>query len=141
MIQDVSSFQGCVYVAYYFMRGSCDYHVTAITGQYISMENMQEVIKFCHEEGLLLFTDEVCISFPTPSVSSLDRLLHLPPLPYHLLFFPLILTASLSPCQSAMPSLPNHTPPPLPGVPGECLRERQVPLVSQSPARHGTTVR
>ncbi len=28
-------------------------------GQYLPLANMKEIIKFCHEEGLLLFTDEV----------------------------------------------------------------------------------
>ena len=34
----------------------------SFSGQYLSNENMQEVIRFCHEEGLILFTDEVSSS-------------------------------------------------------------------------------
>ena len=30
-------------------------------GQYLTTENAKEIIRFCHEEGLVLFTDEVSI--------------------------------------------------------------------------------
>ena len=29
------------------------------TGQNLSLENMEEIVRFCHKEGLLLFSDEV----------------------------------------------------------------------------------
>ena len=28
-------------------------------GQYLPTENVKDIIRFCHEEGLMLFTDEV----------------------------------------------------------------------------------
>lgn len=46
-------------------RETCEPRVMVVinpgnpTGQYITVENMREVIRFCYEEGLLLFTDEV----------------------------------------------------------------------------------
>ena len=30
-----------------------------LLGQYLPVENVREIIRFCHEEGLVLFTDEV----------------------------------------------------------------------------------
>ena len=34
-------------------------HVHVYVGQYLPTENVKDIIRFCHEEGLMLFTDEV----------------------------------------------------------------------------------
>ena len=45
----------CMCTPMFFTRIFCSF----CAGQYLPTENVRDIIRFCHEEGLMLFTDEV----------------------------------------------------------------------------------
>ncbi len=117
------------------------------TGQYLPMENMMEIIKFCHEEGLLLFTDEVRVLHPSNFLAFISFSLHLSFSYLHLM------TLSPSSFLSPLPALPPPSslpplPPPsspllLPPPPPlhylvvllhRCTRRMSTPMESSSPS-------